>query len=244
TSGRNAIPAYEIGAAIVRLQILPSHIRTGPFRSLAAAPNLFPIESFMDELAFRRFEDPIAFRRRHIADARLRQVLQTVCDRSGWNSRIAIPQHGFGTACAIYNGTRVAVVIEVAMGAEHDARVVRVWCAVDAGRIVHPDGARNQVEGAMQQSASWTLLEALHVEGGKVLAACWADYPIARIDDAPSHIDVVFIGGPSTPSSGIGEVGTVPVAAAVANAIFDATGSRVRDLPITGEKIRAAGRSR
>jgi CO/xanthine dehydrogenase Mo-binding subunit len=142
-------------------------------------------------------------------------------------------------ACAIYHGTCVAQVAEVAVDAGK-VRLERGWCAGDAGRIVHPDDARNQIEGGVQQAASWALLEELRVQDGQVTSAAWRDYPIATFLDAPREIDVCFVGDdPGAASTGIGEPGTVPTAAAIANAVFAASGRRIRRLPLASELARA-----
>ena len=119
-------------------------------------------------------------------------------------------------------------------------RVTRFWCAVDPGLVVNPDGVRNQIEGGIQQSASWTLLEELGQRAGRITTTGWDTYPIATFRDAPEEIDVHVMGDATKPSTGVGEPGTVPVAAAIANAIFAACGARVRELPISAERVRRA----
>jgi nicotinate dehydrogenase subunit B len=233
TAGRNAVPPYRLGLAEISLQVVPAAVRTGAFRSLAAAPHVFAIESFVDELAHAAGQDPIAFRLRLIDDPRLRAVVEIVRERSGWNDRPRAAGRGIGAACAIYHGTCVAQVAEVGVSASGAVRLERVWCAVDAGPLVHPDGARNQIEGGIQQAASWTLLEELRQRDGAVTTATWHDYPIATFRDAPRHIDVVFTPTPESASTGIGEPGSVPTAAAIANAVFAARGTRVRRLPLS-----------
>lgn len=240
TSGRNAVPPYRLGCARIRLQVEPTPIRTGAFRSLAAAPNVFAIESFMDELAHAAGQDPLAFRLRHIDDPRLRRVLEGVAERSGWEERPRGAGRGFGIACTIYHGTYVAEVAEVVVGEGGRVRLERVWCAVDAGRLVHPDGARNQIEGGVQQAASWTLLEELRHDGSRITTTSWRDYTIATAHDAPRAIDVVFTGDSLVPSTGVGEPGSVPTAAAIANAVFAACGARVRRLPLGPAAVAAA----
>ena len=240
TAGRNAVPAYRIGPAAVGLEVVPAAIRTGAYRSLAAAPNVFAIDSFIDELAHVAGRDPMAFRLQHLEDARLRRVLEAVRDASGWDHRVRGDGRGFGVACAIYHDTAVAQVAAVSMAANGAVRLEQVWCAVDAGRLVHPDGARNQIEGGIQQAASWTLLETLTIRDGEITAESWRDYPIATFHDAPDLIDVTFVGATDRPSSGTGEPGSVPTAAAIANAVFDACGVRVRRLPITAAAVALA----
>jgi CO/xanthine dehydrogenase Mo-binding subunit len=244
TSGRNAIPPYRLGGAEVHLRVTPAAIRTGAFRSLAAAPNVFAIESFMDELAHGSGQDPVAFRLRHIEDDRLRRVLTTICERSRWAERPRASGRGFGIACSIYHGTYIAEIAEVSIDPGGQLHIERVWCAVDAGRLVHPDGARNQIEGGIQQAASWTLFEELRVHDGEVATASFQDYRIATAQDAIRELDIVFVPAQELPSTGTGEAGSVPMAAAIANALFEACAVRVRRLPLTPEAIDAARRKR
>jgi CO/xanthine dehydrogenase Mo-binding subunit len=237
-AGRNAIPPYDIGHATIALHVTPAKVRTGALRSLGAAPNVFAIESFVDELAAAAGQDPIAFRLAYSRDPRLRRVLEAVRERSGWRSAARRP--GLGVACVVYRQTYVAEVVEVAVTSRGAVTLERVWCAVDPGHVVHPDGARNQVEGAVQMAASWTLLEELPHRGGEVTGSTWTDYPIARSTDAPRSIDIVFTGDDRTPPSGLGEPPAVPMAPAIANAIFDARGARVRQLPIRPDAVLRA----
>ncbi len=239
TSGRNAVPLYRMPVE-AHLYIQSARVRTGAFRSLAAAPNTFAIESFMDEIARHTNTDPFELRLAHLDDARLRGVLEAVRDQSGWAKRTRDKGCGFGVACTLYHGTYVAEVAEVVVAPSGRVKLARVWCAVDPGRLVHPDGAVNQAEGAIQQAASWTLMEELRHREGRVAPASFADYPIARFSDAPDAIDVAIVGDGSAPSTGMGEPPSVPVAAAVANAVFDACGARVRTLPITQAAVRNA----
>jgi CO/xanthine dehydrogenase Mo-binding subunit len=242
TAGRNAVPPYRLGRAEVNVQVLPGSLRTGPFRSLAAAPHVFAIECFIDELSRASLQDPIAFRLRIIEDERLRRVLETVRERSAWNYRAREDGRGFGVACAIYHGTAIAQVAEVVVASSGRTHVERVWCVADPGRLVHPDGARQQIEGGIQQAASWALLEELRHHDGAVISTTWREYPIATFLDAPRHVDVEFISDPATPSTGVGEPGSVPTAAAIANAIFDACGARLRKLPLSPAAVAAARR--
>ena len=239
TSGRNAIPPYAIGTAEVTLHIEPTRLRTANFRSLAAAENVFAIESFMDELAIAAKQDPLAFRLRHIDDQRFRRVVERVAERS---ALAAAPpaRRGRGLACTIYHGTYVAQVAEVEVAASGAIRLLRFWCVVDPGQVLNPDGVRNQIEGGIQQSASWTLLEELRHREGRVVATGWDTYPIATFRDAPESIEVLVEGDEAAPPTGVGEPGAVPAAAAIANAVYAACGARIRELPITRERVRAA----
>jgi CO/xanthine dehydrogenase Mo-binding subunit len=232
TSGRNAIPPYRVGQGRITLHIEPTPVRTASFRSLAAAENVFAIESLMDELALAAKADPLAFRLRHIDDPRLRRVVEAVAADARFAEKLA-PGRGRGLGCTIYHGTYCAQVAEVAVAENGTPRLVRFWCAVDPGLVINPDGVRNQIEGGIQQSASWTLLEELGQRDGRITTTGWDTYPIATFGDAPEAIEVRVMGDETKPATGVGEPGTVPVAAAIANAIAAAVGARVRELPIT-----------
>jgi CO/xanthine dehydrogenase Mo-binding subunit len=238
TSGGNALPPYRIGSAHIALHIEPGLARSGAFRSLAGAPNVFAAESLIDELAHLAGADPVAFRLRHLTDPRIARVLELVAERARWKERRPSGR-GRGVACAEFHGTRIAQVAEVAVEPSGRVRLERVWCAVDPGAIVNPDGARNQIEGGVVQAASNALFEELRVRDGRVTTSGWDAYPIATFRDAPQEIDVLL--APSgAPASGLGEPGLVPTAAAIANAVFDAVGARVRDLPLRADRVRAA----
>jgi CO/xanthine dehydrogenase Mo-binding subunit len=239
TSGRNAIPPYTDFPAKVTLHIEPTRLRTANFRSLAAAENVFAIESFMDELAILAAEDPVQFRLRHIADDRFRRVVQRVAERSGWRERPG-GRRGRGVACTIYHGTYVAQVAEVEVSLSGAVRLVKVWCVVDPGQTLNPEGVRNQIEGGIQQSASWTLKEELFHRDGRVMNTGWDTYPIATFRDAPESIEVSVEGDESAPPTGVGEPGAVPTAAAIANAVYAASGARMRSVPLTRERVRKA----
>ena len=239
TQGRNAIPPYRIPHLNVVLHMEPTPLRTANFRSLAAAENVFAIESFVDELAHAAGADPIAYRLRHLDEPRLKRTLEAVATRSEWGRKRA-SRRGLGVACTIYHGTAVSQVAEVEVSAEGVVRLVAMWAVVDPGLVINPEGVRNQIEGGIQQSASWTLFEELRHHDGRVTPTSWDTYPIATFRDAPERIDVEVAGDSSQPSTGVGEPGAVPTAAAIANAVFAACGARVRELPLRPERVRAA----
>ena len=241
TSGRNAIPVYAIPKARITLHVEPTPLRTASFRSLAAAENIFAIESFMDDLAHAARQDPLAFRLAHTTDPRLRRVFERVALMSGWGTARG-ERRGLGMAGTIYHGTYLAEVAEVEVDPSGHVRLVRVWCAIDPGFTLNPDGVKNQTEGGIQQSASWTLFEELRHRDGRVINTGWDTYPIATFRDAPEAIEVDVIGDATKPSTGVGEPGAVAISAAIGNAVFAATGVRVRQLPMTPERVR--GRSR
>ena len=246
TSGRNALPAYAIPTARVTLHVEPSALRTASFRSLAAAENIFAIESFIDELALAAQQDPLAFRLAHTLDPRLRRVFERAAEMSGWGTSRAERRgsgnedvrRGRGIAGAVYHGTYIAEVAEVLVAPSGAVRLLRVWAAIDPGYTLNPDGVRNQTEGGIQQSASWTLFEELRHRGGRIANTGWETYPIATFRDAPDSIEVDVIGDATKPSTGVGEPGAVAISAAIANAVFAATGVRVRQLPMTPERVR------
>jgi len=241
TSGRNAVPPYDIPHLAVTLHIEPSELRTASFRSLAAAENVFAIESLVDEIAAVRGDDPLELRLRNTTDPRLRAVLETVAERSDWRDRPRGDGRGFGIACTLYaHGTYVAQVAEVTVAPNGRVRLGRFWCTVDPGRAIDENGVRNQCEGAIVQSASWALLEELKQRDGRVATTGWDTYPIATFRDVPTEIDVHVMGTAGEPPTGVGEPPGVPVAAAIANAVFAACGARVRELPVTADRVRAA----
>jgi CO/xanthine dehydrogenase Mo-binding subunit len=239
TSGRNAVPPYAGFPAKVTLHIEPTRLRTANFRSLAAAENVFAIESFMDELAALSQQDPVAFRLRHIDDDRLRRVIERVAERSGLRERPG-GRLGRGIACTVYHGTYVAQVAEVEVSLSGAVRLLKVWCVVDPGQTLNPEGVRNQIEGGIQQSASWTLKEELLHRDGRVMNTGWDTYPIATFRDAPDSIEVFVEGDEAAPPTGVGEPGAVPTAAAIANAVYAASGARMRSVPLTRERVRKA----
>jgi len=240
TSGRNAVPPYRLPAVEVTLHVEPTPVRTASFRSLAAAENVFAIESFIDELAERAGTDPLEFRLRHLADPRLRAVLEHVADACDWPSRPRGEGRGIGIAATLYHGTYVAHAALVSVSKRGRVRLERMWCAIDPGLVIDANGVRNQTEGGIQQSASWTLLEELGHRDGRITTTGWDTYPIATFTDAPLGIEVLLVGDPANEPTGVGEPGSVPTAAAIANAVHAACGARVRDLPITPERVRRA----
>src|SRR3989442_937539 len=187
-----------------------------------------------------RGREAVAFRLGHIEDRRFRRVVERVAERGGWGGGTPPPRHGRGIACTVYHDTYVAQVAEVEVTASGQVRLLNVWCVVDPGQTVNPDGVRNQVEGGIQQSASWTLFEELRHRDGRVTTTGWDAYPIATFNDAPASIEVLVEGDASAPPRGVGEPGAVPTAAAIANAVFAACGARVRQLPLTRERGRKA----
>lgn len=244
---RNAVPIYALPARRIDYHLLKTPtLRSSALRALGAFANVFAIESFMDEAAQRAGQDPLAFRLAHLAhDERGMAVLQSAALAADWFSPKAPARRegaarGRGLAMARYkNGSAwCAVVVEV----EVSDRIVldRVWAAVDAGEVVHLDGLINQIEGGVLQAASWTLKEAVGWDRQGVTSRSWDDYPILGFDEAPRSLEVQVIDHPDQPPLGVGECAAGPTAAAIANALADAVGVRVRDLPLTPERLQRA----
>jgi nicotinate dehydrogenase subunit B len=239
-ASRNAVPGYDIpGLHVTRHRLLDMPIRTSSLRSLGAHLNVFAIESFMDELAAAAVADPVRFRLAHLTDPRARQVLTQAADMAGWDARGHHDGIGYGVGVARYSGNAgyCAAVAEVA--ADTDIRLRRLWLAVDVGRVINPDGVINQVEGGAVQSASWTLREQVRFDRDQITSAGWDSYPILRFTDTPD-VMVRVMDAPGEAEVGAGEVAQGPVAGAIGNAVADAVGVRVRDLPLTRERVARA----
>jgi CO/xanthine dehydrogenase Mo-binding subunit len=241
---RNAIPLYRIANARVVYHFLPTMpLRVSALRALGAYMNVFSIESFIDELAQAAAADPVEFRLRHLDDPRAREVIRTACERFGWSSFRKLPGRGRGCAFARYKNLAaycaVAAEVEVERGTGR-TRLLRAVAAIDSGQAVNPDGLVNQVEGAILQSASWTLYESVSFDNARITSIDWATYPILRFSAVPESIEVHVIDRPGAPFLGSGETGQGPAAAAIANAVADAIGKRLRDLPLTRQRVRAA----
>lgn len=242
---RNAIPLYDFGDTRVVHHFIPEMpVRVSALRSLGAYMNVFALESFVDELAARAAVDPVQFRLDHLADARAREVIRAAAERFGWSAHARggrLRGRGFGFAryknLAAYFALACELEVERASGR---ARMLRAVAAIDSGEAVNPDGIRNQVEGGILQSLSWTLYEAVRFDRSRILTADWGTYPILRFPDLPERIDVHVISRPGEPFLGTGEAAQGPTAAALANAFADATGVRLRELPLTRAHIRRA----
>ncbi len=237
---RNALPLYELPAyRIASHRLLGMPLRTSALRSLGAYANVFAIESFIDELAAARGDDPLALRLRLTADVRAREVIECAARRAGWSGWKKREGRGHGIGFARYKGSGAycAVIAEIEAGRE--IRVERVVVAVDVGLVVNPDGVANQIEGGAIQAASWTLKEQVRFDRRRVTSDSWDEYPILRFAEVPA-VEVELVARSDEPAVGAGEAAQGPTAAAIANAVFDALGVRVRDLPITPERILAA----
>jgi nicotinate dehydrogenase subunit B len=242
---RNAIPIYKFPNARVVHHFIPDMpVRISAMRALGAYHNVFSIESFMDELAAAAGADPVEFRLKHLEDPRGRDVINKAAQGFRWQKGQKPPRdRGFGFAFARYKNLAAycAIASEVEVNRETGRpRLARAVAAVDSGQVVNPDGLINQIEGAILQSMSWTLYEAVTFDDTRITSIDWQTYPILRFNSVPDSVEVHVINRPGQPFLGSGETGQGPAAASIANAIANATGRRLRDLPLTRKRIKAA----
>ncbi|MEH2526296.1 MULTISPECIES: xanthine dehydrogenase family protein molybdopterin-binding subunit [unclassified Bradyrhizobium] len=238
-SDRNSVPLYDFPSWRIeshRLTTMP--IRTSALRTLGAQGNVFAIESILDEIAAERGEDPVAFRLRHLRDERAKDVIRAVATRAKWKPDKQ-PGIGHGVAFARYKNTGAycAAIAEIE-GAE-EISVRKLTLAVDVGEAINPDGVINQIEGGAIQATSWVLKERVRFDRQRITSTGWTEYSILRFSEVPD-VEVEVIQRPDVEPVGAGEAAHGPVTAAIANAVFDALGVRVRDLPITRDRIIAA----
>jgi CO/xanthine dehydrogenase Mo-binding subunit len=241
---RNSKPAYKIPSTrVVHHHIKAMPIRTSALRSLGAYTNVFAVESLMDELAAAADADPVAFRLRHLDDPRAQDVVKMAAERFGWSQEKLPMGHGRGFAYARYKNSATYVALAVELEVERATGAIqlrRVVAASDSGQAVNPDGIRNQIEGGILQSASWTLYEQVGFDKTRITSRDWNSYPILRFAAVPESVEVHVIDRPGQPFLGAGEASQGPMAAAIANAVANATGARIRDLPLTRERVKAA----
>ena len=241
---RNAIPLYHFGTARVMHHFLPEMpLRVSAMRGLGAYMNVFSIESFMDEVAEAAGADPVQFRLAHMEDSRARDVIARAAQEFGWEAAAHLPDgHGRGFAFARYKnlGAYCAIAMEIALDRETGRlRVVRVVAATDSGQIVNPDGIRNQIEGGIVQSLSWSMYETVSFTKATITSRDWSSYPILRFTAVPGSVVVHPIDRPGQPFLGTGEAAQGPTAAALGNALRAATKIRFRDLPFTAAHVKA-----
>ena len=239
-SHRNAIPLYEFpNQYVARHLIKETPLRISSLRALGGFANVFAIESMMDELADACGADPVAFRLRHLKDPRAQAVIERAAQMANWKPGKGDGTRGKGIGFCKYKnlGSYCAVIVEVALEAQ--LRVLRAWAAVDVGRVVSPDGVINQIEGGIVQATSWTLKEAVRFDPNFVTSRDWEGYPILTFAESP-RVEVQLIDRPTESSKGAGEGAQGPTGGAIVNALFNASGVRVRELPLTRERIVAA----
>ncbi|HUI16426.1 MAG TPA: molybdopterin cofactor-binding domain-containing protein [Alphaproteobacteria bacterium] len=241
---RNAVPLYDFPVQRVVSHLIPAMpIRVSALRTLGAYANVFALESFMDELAAAAGADPLAFRLLHLNDSRARAVVERAAAKAGWRAGVpgdGVRGRGMGFAKYKNLSTYVAVVAEVEIDrASGMVSVPRATAAVDAGQIINPDGLANQIEGGIIQSTSWTLKEEVRFASTGIASRDWLGYPILTFPEVPA-VELALIDRPEEKPLGAGEASQGPMAAAIANAFAHASGVRIRELPLTPERVKAA----
>jgi CO/xanthine dehydrogenase Mo-binding subunit len=243
-SYRNADPLYAVQhRRIVTNFVADSPLRTSAMRSLGAYANVFAIESFMDELATEAGVDPVAFRLNHLGDERAKAVIRAAAEKANWEPRSqpAGTGYGRGIAFAQYKNIQCYAAIVVELHVDRDSGEIhldRAIIAAEAGQIVNPDGLSNQLEGGFVQAASWTLAEEVAFDHHGILSQDWDSYPVLRFSGIPV-IETVLLNRPTLPFLGSGEATQNPTPAAIANAVYDAVGIRLRQIPFTPTRVKA-----
>lgn len=234
---RNAVPLYDLGATRINMNFVTTMpFRTSAMRSLGAHINIFAIEASIDELANKAGVDPVALRLAHLSDPRARAVIERVRDAIDWPHKNSEPGAGIGFAFARYKNIMGYCALAVRLRVHPqtgEVRIEHVVTAVDVGQIVSPDGLRNQVEGGIVQSASWTLYEKVAYDAGGIHSYDWSGYPILRFTQLPKKVDVHLLDQPGEPFLGAAEIVQGPMAAALGNAVANATGRRWLNLPLS-----------
>jgi len=243
---RNAVPLYDFARQrVVHHFIKEMPLRVSALRTLGAYANVFAIESFLDELALAAAADPVAFRLAHLKDPRGRAVIEAVAKKANWKpGENGGGGKGRGVGFAKYKNlaTYVAVIADVEVDATSGkVSVPRAWAAADSGLIINPDGLANQIEGGIIQSTSWTLHEEVKFDRNGIKSRDWLTYPILTMPEVPK-VEVELINRPEERSLGAGEASQGPMVAAIANAFAAATGKRMRELPLTPERVKAVMR--
>ena len=237
---RNGIALYDFpGHNVLTHFITEMPLRVSSTRGLGAYANVFAIESFMDELAHSVGADPVAYRLRFLKDERARDAIVRAAEKFGWSQWQKSPGRGRGIGFAKYKNIAgyCAVALEVEVNRQSGRiRVLRAVASADSGHIVNPDGVSNQIEGGLIQSLSWTLKEEVQMDDTQVLSQDWSSYPILTFSEVPP-VEVVLIDRPGQPFLGTGEASQGPTGAALANAVFNATGVRFRRLPLTPDRV-------
>ncbi len=224
-------------------------LRTSSTRGLGAYGNVFAIESFMDELAHAAGMDPIEFRLMHLTDERAAAVIEAVRDQANTIDLVRddnpLSSYGRGMAFSRYKNAKcyAAVCVDLSVDLEtSNIHLIHAVIAGDAGQIIDPDGLSNQLEGGFIQSASWTLKEQVLYDADGITSRDWDSYPILTFPEIPT-VDVILLDHPESRSLGAGEATQGPASAAIANAVSDAVGLRLRDVPFTPERLKKAAAS-
>jgi CO/xanthine dehydrogenase Mo-binding subunit len=213
---------------------------TGPWRAPGANLNVFARESHLDVMAAKAKVDPLEFRLGNTSDARMRRVLETVAARFGWKKAAGPSGRGVGVACGVDAGTYVGLMAEVNVDAATGRiRVARIACAQDMGVVINPDGATMQMEGCIMMGLGYALSEEVRFDGGRILTKNFDTYELPRFSGMPA-LDTVLVKNDELTPQGGGEPALVPVGAVIANAVFDATGARLTEMPMTPDRVKKA----
>jgi isoquinoline 1-oxidoreductase len=240
-SGAAGIRApYDIAHQRIEFHQTHSPLRQGSYRALAATANNFARETHMDELARALKLEPLELRRRNLKDERLVAVLEAAAKAFGWGKSARVAGRGVGLACGNEKGGYVATCAEVAVDGAGGVKVLRVVTAFECGAIVNPDGLKNQVEGAIIQGLGGALFESVEFRDGHVLNPRFSLYRVPRFGDVPA-LETVLLDRKDLPSAGAGESPLIALAPALGNAIFDATGVRLRSLPLVPKGLKTTG---
>ena len=236
---RNAEPLYDMAQKqIIHHLVRETPVRVSSLRGLGAMTNIFALECAVDELAERAGQDPVAYRLSITSDPRARAVIEKAGAMANWDAKAPSGTgSGRGIAFARYKNRAGYAAVVVELDVDETIRLRHVWCAADAGLVVNPDGAINQLEGGIIQSASWVLKEQVRFDNG-VSSFDWETYPVLKFSEVP-EIDIELINTKDETPLGVGEATAGPTAAAIGNAVSHALGARIRDLPMTRERIMA-----
>jgi isoquinoline 1-oxidoreductase len=231
---------YEVANRQIQFHGAELVLRQGSYRALAATANHFARETHMDELAHALHMDALAFRLKNLKDDRLRAVLEAAANGFGWNRAKPAANHGVGIAGGTEKGSYVATCAEVFVEpTSGKVKVTRIMTAFECGAVLNPDHLKNQVEGACVMGLGGALFEAVRFNNGKILNPRFSSYRVPRFSDTPP-VDVVLLDRKDLPSAGAGETAIVALAPALGNAIFQATGVRLRSMPMAPKGVKAA----
>jgi CO/xanthine dehydrogenase Mo-binding subunit len=238
---RNAVPLYDVPAhRILHHLVRRPPVRTSALRGLGALPNVYAIECLIDELAAKAGEDPVAYRLSILSEKRARRLIERLAERANWKARgKGGDGKGLGFAFARYKNTAAYAAVVAAVTVQEEVRVDRIWALADAGLVVNPDGARNQLEGGIVQAISWTLKEQVKFDDHGIASVDWESYPILKFSELP-EIEADLVEPDGNPSLGVGECTVGPTAAAIGNAVAHALGVRINDMPLSRDRIMSA----
>jgi nicotinate dehydrogenase subunit B len=239
---RNGEPLYAFPAKrIVHHLVTETPVRTSSLRGLGATANVFAIESAIDELAERAGADPVEYRLSILTDKRGRAVIEKVAQMAAWQASLpAGTGKGRGIGFARYKNMAAYAAVVAEVDVDENVRLTRVWCAADGGLIINPDGAINQLEGGIIQGASWALKEGVRLDSAGISSRDWETYPVLRFSEVPEVMVELINQASDLPPLGVGEATGGPTVAAIGNAVAHALGARLRDLPLTRERVMAA----